>query len=61
MIRFIFNFFLFGAIFYLIWRFFPQAFDTLFVWADAVYDFFLDLYQQLIDKVSSHASASRRN
>lgn len=60
MIRFIFNFFLFGAIFYLIWRFFPQAFDTLISWADIAYDFFADLYQQLMDKVSQHASASLR-
>lgn len=56
MIRFIFNFFLFGLLFFLIWRFFPQAFETLVGWASAVYDFFAALIQQLTDRISSHSS-----
>lgn len=56
MFKFIFNFFLFGAIFFLIWRFFPQAFDTLFAWASGIYDFIAALWQQLMDRIDSHSS-----
>lgn len=55
MFRFIFNFFLFGAIFFLIWRFFPQAFETLFIWANSAWDFLVDLFNQLMDKVDQHS------
>lgn len=56
MFRFIFNFFLFGALFFLIWRFFPQAFETLLGWAVVAYDFIADLFQQLADRIDSHSS-----
>lgn len=39
MIRFIGNFIIFGLIFFLIWRFFPDVFNTLVHWATQVVDF----------------------
>ncbi len=49
MFRFIFYFFFFGFLFYLIWIFFPEAFNTMLSWANRVYDFF----HGLVEKVSS--------
>jgi hypothetical protein len=55
--RFIFNFFFFGILFYLIWMFFPDAFLTLVSWADHVVAFFRDLIMGVADKVQ-HAKPS---
>ena len=41
--RFIFNFFFFGILFYLIHIYFPDAFNTLVGWADKVFIFLRDL------------------
>lgn len=49
--RFIFNFFFFGVLFYLIWMFFPDAFLTLVSWADHVVAFFKELILGVVDKV----------
>ncbi len=35
--RFIFNFFFYGILFYLIWRFLPETFDTLVAWMNSIY------------------------
>ena len=50
--RFIFNFFFFGFIFYLIWLFFPDAFHTLEGWAGAVYEFFKGIIENISNKAA---------
>lgn len=57
--RFVFNFFFFGIIFYLIWMFFPDAFLTLVGWADHVVAFFRDLFMGVSDKIQHHAPATQ--
>lgn len=52
--RFIWNFFFFGILFYLIWLFFPDAFLTLVNWADHVVAFFRDLIMGFYNKVQHH-------
>ncbi len=39
MIRFVGNFILFGLLFFIIWKFFPDAFNTLVHWASQTVDF----------------------
>jgi hypothetical protein len=48
--RFIINFFIFGFIFYLIYIFFPDAFQTLTSWAGHVYDFFRGIVQMIVER-----------
>ncbi len=48
--RFIFNFFFFGILFYLIWMFFPDAFKTLMAWADQLVAFFRDFFNSVSEK-----------
>lgn len=50
--RFLLNFFLFGFLFYLIYLFFPEAFQTLVSWAGSVYDFFKDLFHRGMEGMS---------
>jgi len=52
MIRFIFNFIFFGILFYVIWHFFPDAFDTLVKWAQNAYEFIVDISTRVIEWVS---------
>jgi hypothetical protein len=54
--RFIWNFFFFGFIFYLIWLFFPDAFQTLISWANYLYGFLHDLVLKAIERFSGHSS-----
>ncbi len=49
--RFILNFIFFGVLFYIIYLFFPEAFQTLVGWANEVYIFFRDLILGVKDKV----------
>lgn len=56
--RFILNFFLFGFLFYLIYIFFPEAFQTLSSWAAHVYDYCRQLVQYVMDKVGSGKTAT---
>lgn len=56
--RFILNFFIFGFIFYLIYIFFPEAFNTLVSWANSVYDFLSNLIRMAIDKMSPNRPPS---
>ncbi len=51
MLRFFVNFILFGILFYLIWRFFPEAFDTLVSWAGAGYEFIKSLISTSLEKM----------
>lgn len=48
--RFILNFFIFGFIFFLIYLFFPEAFQTLVSWAQSTYNFFHDLFVSASEK-----------
>lgn len=50
--RFIFYFIFFGLLFYIIWLYFPEAFQTLVSWAAKVYNFLHDLVVGIIDKVN---------
>ena len=49
--RFIFNFIFFGILFYIIYLFFPDAFQTLVSWVSQIYTFLRDLIMQLVKKV----------
>lgn len=51
--RFILSFIFFGLLFYIIWMFFPEAFQTLVSWAARVYTFLYNLFSGLVDKVNS--------
>ena len=53
LIRFIFNFILFGALFYLIWHFFPDAFATLVTWVKALVEFVQQFFTDLFNRVST--------
>ncbi|MFA6914886.1 MAG: hypothetical protein WC222_00680 [Parachlamydiales bacterium] len=50
--RFIFNFVFFGLLFFVIWKFFPDAFTTLVGWVSALYNYLHHLFQSLIDNVN---------
>lgn len=43
-IRFIINFFLFGFLFFLIYVYFPEAFSTLYSWANDVFIWFKTMF-----------------
>ena len=49
--RFLLNFFFYGLLFFLIYLFFPEAFNTLVSWANETYIFLRDLIQQAIGSV----------
>jgi hypothetical protein len=50
-IRFIFNFILFGLLFYFIWTFFPDAFQTLVTWISKIADLLVDLGRWVVSWV----------
>lgn len=52
MLRFIFNFIFFGVLFYLIWHFFPDAFETLVRWAQNIYEFIVEIATRVIEWIS---------
>jgi hypothetical protein len=49
--RFILNFFFYGLLFFLIYLFFPEAFNTLVSWANETYIFLRDFIQKAIGTV----------
>jgi len=51
--RFIINFIFFGILFYIIYLFFPDAFQTLVGWANQTYEFIKDIVLQITDKARS--------
>lgn len=55
--RFIWNFFFFGILFYLIWMFFPDAFMTLVGWANHVVEFFRELFTSGWEKFQHNVPA----
>ena len=60
MIRFLFNFVIFGVLFYAIYLLFPDAFKTLVSWADSLYGIIRDLglwvYSRLQDFRKEHVA-----
>jgi len=50
--RFIFNFVLFGILFFLIWNYFPDAFATLVNVAKVTVEFLRDFFTQLWERIS---------
>lgn len=57
--RFIFNFFFYGLLFYLISRFLPETFDTLVSWVNSVYDVLQDLVLWAVERVQSLAQSAK--
>ncbi len=55
LIRFLFNFILFGALFYLIWYFFPDTFNVLVSWVKAIIDFVYQAALNIYHQFSSSA------
>lgn len=53
MLRFIFNFILFGILFYVIYHFFPDAFKLLVSWAEHLYEFLKEVAIKLYSWLSS--------
>lgn len=57
--RFIFNFILFGFLYYLLWRFLPQdSFDTIVSWMGKVFEFVQNLVVLSFDKISELVSGA---
>lgn len=54
--RFILNFFFFGFLFFLIYLYFPEAFHTLTLWAQNLFDFLKDTFNSISDKISHQSS-----
>lgn len=52
MLRFIFNFIFFGVLFYVIWVFFPDAFQTLVAWAGKIYHFVVEVGTSIVEWIS---------
>jgi hypothetical protein len=51
--RFILNFIFFGILFYLIYQYFPEAFQTLVSWAGAVVNFIKDFALLIWSKIGA--------
>ena len=49
--RFIFNFILYGVLFYAIYLAFPEAFMKMVGWAHSIYEFVRDIVIQLFNKL----------
>ncbi len=50
--RFVLNFIFFGLLFFIIWKFFPEAFHTLVTWVTALYDWLYHLFHSLFEQVN---------
>lgn len=57
--RFIIGFVFFGLLFYSIWFYFPETFQTLVSWVAQVFEFFRDLVENLKSRLSSGSSAPK--
>lgn len=51
--KFIFNFIFYGVIYFLIYRYLPETFDTLVAWGNSAVDNGHDLLVWAVEKVSS--------
>lgn len=58
--RLLINFFLYGMLFYLLWRYFPDGFHTLVNWADQLFNFLYDLFHSTFKSSSSAAPATSK-
>jgi len=56
--RFILNFIFFGILFYIIYLFFPDAFQTLVAWANKTYEFFRNLILEWSGEARSKEDSS---
>lgn len=56
--RFILNFIFFGLLFYLLWLYFPDAFQKLFSWAQTVVDYVVKLVQSLFHSTKEAVTTS---
>jgi hypothetical protein len=52
MMRFIFYFVFFGLLFYIIWMYFPEAFQTLVSWAGKIYSFLFNLLSGVVERLN---------
>lgn len=57
--RFILYFVFFGLLFYIIWMYFPEAFQTLVSWAAKVFNFIHDLVAGIVDKLNSWSAPTK--
>jgi hypothetical protein len=48
--RFILNFIFFGILFFLIWHYFPEVFQTLVSWAEGLFNFVRELITWIVQK-----------
>lgn len=55
MLKFILNFILFGFIFFLIAKYFPDAFDRLVEWVDIAWNYIVNLFEKLVEKINDGA------
>lgn len=46
--RLILGFIFFGFLFYAIWYFFPEAFNTMVSWVSKIFDFIRDLFNGIV-------------
>lgn len=51
--RFIIGFIFFGLLFYSIWFYFPEVFQTLVSWVAKIFDLIHQLVQAIVEKISS--------
>ena len=51
MLRFVFNFFFFGLLFYAIWHFAPEAFQSLVSWAEVLFKYIAHWVQVLFEQI----------
>lgn len=56
--RFLFNFVLFGLIYFAIYYYFPDAFHTLVEWVAKIFDFLKDVITALVEKLNNWRTSS---
>lgn len=54
--RFILSFIFFGLLFYAIWIYFPEAFQTLVGWVAKIFDFLKSLVESVIERFNTSGS-----
>lgn len=57
--RFLLYFIFFGLLFYVIWMYFPEAFQTLVSWAAKVYTFIHDIVVAIVDKINAWTGSTQ--
>lgn len=54
--RFIIGFIFFGLLFYAIWFYFPETFQTLVSWVAKIFDFIHQAVESIAEKINSNTS-----